>query len=62
MATSCLRPRLLSSRSDLQMRQCSKWCSLLSQQCGVRGHSSAVSELRSCPALPNFGLVYAVII
>ena len=28
----------------------------------MRGPSTAVSELRPCPALPNFGLVHAVII
>ena len=32
------------------------------QQRRVRGPSTAVSELRPCPALPNFGLVHAVII
>ena len=30
-----------------------EWCSLLLQQRGVRGPSTAVSELRSCPTLPN---------
>ena len=30
-----------------------EWCSLLVQQRGVRGPSTAVSELRSCPTLPN---------
>ena len=31
------------------------------QQRRVRGPSTAVSELRPCPALPNLGLVHAVI-
>ena len=30
-----------------------EWCSILIQQRGVRGPSTAVSELRSCPTLPN---------
>ena len=40
--------------------EAAEWCSLLVQQRGVRGNSSAVSELRSYPAPPNFGLVHAV--
>ena len=58
MATSCLRPRILSSQSGLHMWQCSK--KVLAS--GVRGHLAAVSELRSSLALPDFGLLRAVIL
>ena len=62
MATSCFGPRFLSSRCGLQMRQCSRMVLAHSAVCGVRGQSTAVSELRPSPAMPNLGLVYAVTI
>ena len=60
MATSCPRPRCLSPWCGLQM-SAEEWYWLLIQQCEVRGHSTAVSELCSSPAIPDFGLVFAVI-
>ena len=41
--------------------ECSRMVLLLTQQCEMSGHSIAVSELCSSPAIPNNGLVLAVI-
>ena len=62
MATSCPRPRFLSSRYGLWMRQCSRM--VLDTHSAVWGERPlhSVSELHSSLALPNSGLVRAVII
>ena len=60
MATSCLRPKFLSSRCGLWIRQCSRM--VLATRSAAWGERHPLSELRSCPPLPKFGLVHAVTI